>query len=108
MAPTVIPVEPAHKPLDSGDATKNIRPRMRHHAGPQAPAPNREQAIQSAKARDLHACFDALVTVRNPEHASLQKPCNPSAVRKNLELFLEVTAKDQLFAESGANGNANP
>ena len=76
---------------------------MRRHAGAQALAPESEQAVQGAQDGDLYARFDPLIAVRNPEEHSLQEPCAPPAVRKGLELFLEVAAKDQLFADSRAD-----
>src|ERR1700680_205525 len=81
---------------------------MRHHARAQALAPESEQAIENAKERDLHARFDPLIAVGNAEKHGLQKQSHPYAVRERLELFLEVAAKDEFFADAGADGNADP
>src|ERR1700675_2663904 len=81
---------------------------MRYHAGAQAFAPNSEQSVQRAKARDFQAGFDALIAVRNPEKYRLQNQRIPPSARECLKLFLEIATEDKLFAESGADRDANP
>jgi len=75
---------------------------MRHHAGTQAPAPECERTIEKAKDRDLDARISSLIAVGNSEEHGLKEQRDPPTVRVCLKLSLEVSAKDQLFADPRA------
>ena len=93
---------------NSEDAAQNIRPGVGHHAGAQALAPERERAEERAEDDDLRAGLDALVAVGNSEQDGLQNQGDPFGVRVGFELFLEIAAKDEFFADAGADGDADP
>jgi len=81
---------------------------MGEHSGTRTPAPEREQTVERAEHGDHDDVLDSLIGVTDPEAHGLDQQCESWSTGPRLQLLLEVSAKDELLAESRGRANGDP
>src|SRR5258708_6550125 len=87
-------------PLARHDAAECVVPSVRHHAGPQALAPLREQSEHHAEHGDQHHAAWTFVTVRDAEYNPREQNSKVCVLCEGGELSLQVSAKNNFFAKT--------
>lgn len=81
---------------------------MGNHVGAEAPAPGGEPSVKGSQHGNKHNLLGALVGVAQPKHNRLQHHSGGDAAGICGKLFLKITAKNDLLADTGGDGDRNP
>jgi hypothetical protein len=96
-------VDPIMSQQHQGKTADGIVPGMRDHSGPQSSPPQREHAKHRAVRGDEQHSRDSFIAVRATKYQRGEQNTGPDAAPQASKLLLQVTAKDQFFAEAGGD-----
>ena len=90
------------------DAAQRIVPRMREHARAQTATEMREDAEERTVEHDEQSAADTFIEMRGSEEEGGDRDAEDRATGERSELLLQIAAKDELFADAGANAERSP
>src|SRR5205085_4244820 len=94
--------------LNHSNNAIQVRPRVGDHARAQVLPPRRDRSEQDAVDDDLDDRPRSFVEVADAEYGGLQGDGGRQAAGERVKLALEIASEDQLFTESGRNGDEHP
>jgi hypothetical protein len=90
------------------ESAESIMPRVREDAGSQTATQMREDAEERTVKHDEQSAADTFIEMRGSEEDGGDRDAEDGATGERSELLLQIAAKDELFADAGADAEGSP